>query len=437
MPTTSNTLVGWGNGTPLWLDCDPGQSRRPSIPFRIQTCVADRVTSKDAFAILLAAHHPHLKLLGVSTVHGNASISHTTANAGSILTAIGSPHVPYYAGAAEPLCREAVHAPDIHGTTGLDGTGLLPQALIAPVQDCEAIVAMRQSLMAEPAQTSWLVATGALTNVALLFASFPEVAEHIRGLTIMGGATGSGFTDAPLGHIRGEGPRCGNWTPWAEFNIYCDPEAAESIFSNPILTSKTTLIPLDVTHQVLATEDIQRKVLHGLRRSNLREDPVFAGLFAGSSSEPERENLERFGKARENLVLRNLFHDLLGFFAQTYHEVFGITEGPPLHDPVAVAVVLFDVGIEALCFDDRGGERWTVDVVTDGLHSDLEEERGQVGRTIISQAQTGSPGVRIPRGLNVGAFWEIVEECLERAEIALLKRPVRSNFREDASPWTT
>lgn len=81
--------------TPIWLDCDPGHD--------------------DAFAILLAVHHPRLNLLGVSTVHGNASLAHTTANAGSILTALGVGHKPYYAGAAKPFCREAVHAPDIHG----------------------------------------------------------------------------------------------------------------------------------------------------------------------------------------------------------------------------------------------------------------------------------------------------------------------------------
>lgn len=79
---------------------------------------------------------------------------------------------------------------------------------------------MREALMAKPAGTPWLVATGALTNVALLFATFPEVGDHIRGLSIMGGAIGDGFTNAPMGHVRGEGERFGNRTPWAEFNIY-------------------------------------------------------------------------------------------------------------------------------------------------------------------------------------------------------------------------
>ena len=79
---------------------------------------------------------------------------------------------------------------------------------------------MREALMSKPAGKPWLVATGALTNVALLFATFPEVADHVRGLSIMGGAIGEGYTSAPLGNLWGEGERFGNYTPWAEFNIY-------------------------------------------------------------------------------------------------------------------------------------------------------------------------------------------------------------------------
>jgi len=74
------------------------------------------VYSKDAFAILLCAHNPRLDLLGVSTVHGNASLANTTKNSLSVLEAIGRRDVPVYPGAAKPFCREAVHAENIHGT---------------------------------------------------------------------------------------------------------------------------------------------------------------------------------------------------------------------------------------------------------------------------------------------------------------------------------
>jgi uridine nucleosidase len=71
--------------------------------------------AQDAFAILLAAHCRRLRLLGISTVHGNASLENTTRNTLSILEAVGRRGVPVHPGAAKPLCRDAVHAVAIHG----------------------------------------------------------------------------------------------------------------------------------------------------------------------------------------------------------------------------------------------------------------------------------------------------------------------------------
>lgn len=108
------------------------------------------------------------------------------------------------------------------GPTGLDGTTLLPDPTVPARSDVDAVVAMRDALLAQPAGMPWLVATGALTNVAALFARFPEVAAHVKGLSIMGGAIGGGFTGATMGKVSGseEGERIGNVTRWAEFNIY-------------------------------------------------------------------------------------------------------------------------------------------------------------------------------------------------------------------------
>ena len=164
----------------------------------------------------------------------------------------------------------------------------------------------------------------------------------------------------------------------------CDPEAAQAIFLDGDLAAKTTLIPLDLTHQVLATHRVQQQLLHGPAEGRARSPTLF---------------------------VRPLFHDLLIFFAATYREVFGLVEGPPLHDPNAIAVLLSDAEIS---FDDRGGERWNVQVVTDGLHSEDDAERGQVGRTIISKAN--GKGVRIPRGVDVQRLWDMIEDCVQRAE---------------------
>lgn len=180
----------------------------------------------------------------------------------------------------------------------------------------------------------------------------------------------------------------------------CDPEAAQAIFANPSLAAKTLLIPLDLTHQVLATKEVLQQLVHGPGSSEMALGP---------------QNIDLTAEARN---LRPMLHDLLTFFASTYALVYGLTSGPPLHDPIAVTIVLSEEASKDLNFDDRG-ERWHVNVVTDGLHSDSSEKRGQVGRIMLRQAAKNEGGVRIPRTLNVKQFWEIIDECIQYAEKAL------------------
>jgi uridine nucleosidase len=111
------------------------------------------------------------------------------------------------------------------GSTGIDGTDLLPGPEKCHVSDIPAVEAMRSSIESRVQGTVWIVATGALTNVALLFATYPHLVQIIAGLSIMGGAIGNGFTKAPMGAVTGEGERIGNITPFAEFNIYASPTA--------------------------------------------------------------------------------------------------------------------------------------------------------------------------------------------------------------------
>ncbi|EXJ95917.1 DNA glycosylase [Capronia coronata CBS 617.96] len=349
---------------PLWLDCDPGHD--------------------DACAILLAAYHPSLDLIGISTVHGNASLANITVNALSVLEAIGKPKLPVIPGSARPFCRLAHTASATHGASGLAGTSLLPEPSRSALTHCNAILEMRDALRAQPKDTAWLVATGPLTNIALLFALDPDLAHHIAGLSIMGGAIGGDFTDVIMGRppeldsrTGATQKRIGNRTPWAEFNIWADPESARAVLQNPLLQPKTTLITLDVTHQAYANPDVQNTLLHGAH-----------------------------GPTR----LRTMFNELLMFFAERYADVYDLTQGPPLHDPIAVAVLLGTQMDEAMRigFNDRGGERWNVDVVLEGE---------QLGRTVATKAESGK-GVTIPRSLDLAQFWRSLESCMARADEA-------------------
>ncbi|KAF2151059.1 nucleoside hydrolase [Myriangium duriaei CBS 260.36] len=354
---------------PVWLDCDTGHD--------------------DAFAALVAAHSPRLNLLGISTVYGNAPIEQTTANTLSILTAIQRTSIPVYPGSSHPFCRPPCFAPDIHGASGLDGTTCLPKASIAAQSGKSAIQAAYEALIATPPNTAYVVATGTQTNMGLLFSTYPDLASHIKGLHIMGGAVGSSFTPAPMGVITDSAghkeERFGNWSHWAEFNIYCDPESALSLFAHPELKKKIMLVPLDLSHLFLATKDVQNALLHGF------------------DTEP---------KAEVSMV-RKLFNEILTFFAQTYADVFGLVQGPPLHDVLPVLAILAPE-----IFHDQDGERFAVDVVIDGAHGTdgIARTTSRIGQTVVSALEKGQQGVRIPRDLDGETAWRIIDLCLNAAE---------------------
>jgi uridine nucleosidase len=189
----------------------------------------------------------------------------------------------------------------------------------------------------------------------------------------------------------------GNTTPYAEFNIYCDPEAAHSIFSNPILTPKTTLIPLDLTHQVLGNKDVMHALRHGYKS--------LQGLHSGLDS-----------NALPTSPIRHLFLEILAFFASTYAREFAMNDGPPLHDPIAVAAIFAPE-----LFNDNQGERYEVYVVRDGDDSLLAHARGaghvgQCGRTCVRLVEKGQGGVKIPRSLAAEVFWQMIDLALGAAE---------------------
>jgi pyrimidine-specific ribonucleoside hydrolase len=97
---------------------------------------------------------------------------------------------------------------------------------------------------AAPARPVTLVAVGPLTNVAVFYAFYPELAARLDRLVVMGGAIGAG-----------------NITPAAEFNIWSDPEAAYRVLTSTGLPRAvpTTMVGLDVTlRTVLAAQDRER-----------------------------------------------------------------------------------------------------------------------------------------------------------------------------------
>ena len=242
--------------TPILLDCDPGHD--------------------DAIALLLALSSPEVELVGVTTVAGNQTLEKTTANALKLLEFVDRTDVPVAAGAPRPLVREQYVAGYVHGESGMDGPEL-PPPTTKPV-DRHAVDFLAEKI--EPGVV--LVPTGPLTNVGLLLARHPEVADRLDRIVLMGGAIAEG-----------------NVTPAAEFNIWADPEAAARVFTSGI---DLTMVGLDVTHKA---------------------------LFRPADS----ERLAATGRVGK------LVSELFGFYQQFHSEQYG-WDGSPVHDAVAVAQVV-------------------------------------------------------------------------------------------------
>ncbi|WP_027243732.1 nucleoside hydrolase [Leisingera daeponensis] len=245
------------------IDTDPGQD--------------------DAVAILLALASPgDLDLLGITCVAGNVPLELTSKNARITCEAAGKTDVPVYAGSKAPLARPLITAEHVHGQTGLDGPKLWePQMPLAEGHGVDFIIS---TLRAQKAGTVTLCTLGPLTNIAAAFNTAPDIIERVQEIVMMGGA----YFEV------------GNITPAAEFNIYADPEAAEIVFRSG---APITVMPLDVTHKVLATKP---------RVEAIRALDTRVGRFTA---------------------------EMLDFFERFDMEKYG-SEGGPLHDPCVIAWLL-------------------------------------------------------------------------------------------------
>ena len=296
---------------PIILDCDPGHD--------------------DALAIIFAAFDPRIELLAITTVAGNGPIEKVTENALRICALAGI-EVPVAKGAATSLSGSSESAPNIHGESALDGAEL-PSSTFA-ISEKSAVELIADLVRNSGAPIS-IVASGPLTNIATFIRDYPELLTKVKDLTFMGGSAGRG-----------------NRTPYAEFNIWADPEAADIVVKSGL---KMTMCGLDVTHQALVTPE------------------VFNSLTA-----------------LKTLVAMTII-GLLKFFADTYDKVFGLPH-PPLHDPVAVAV-LADPSI-------MKSRMVNVEIELSGALTR--------GATVVDLHKvTGrSPNIEVALDLNVELFWQ-------------------------------
>ncbi|OAP98463.1 nucleoside hydrolase [Ligilactobacillus aviarius] len=196
------------------IDCDPGID--------------------DFLALWLALRSPELDVMGITIVAGNVPVEQGVKNALKVLKITNRLDIPVYAGAQKPLKKPYISAQDTHGEDGLGESDF--EDVTNGICRQNASEFLNKTLMANSDVT--VIAIGPLTNIAIAMQKDIQAWKKCKALISMGGAFKS----------------YGNCSPVAEYNYWCDPDAASYVYKHsPVLI---TMVGLDVTRKIVLTPNI-------------------------------------------------------------------------------------------------------------------------------------------------------------------------------------
>jgi inosine-uridine nucleoside N-ribohydrolase len=244
----------------------------------------------DAVAIINAVADRDIELMGITTVAGNVNLEYTTRNTLDILYSISREDIGVYKGEEKPLKRDLHTAEEFHGERGIGD--LVLENSPAASKNIHAAEYMAKTISENPGEII-IAAVGPLTNVATLLTKYPEMKKNIKGITVMGGSLCGG-----------------NVTPFAEFNIYADPEAAEIVFSSGLAV---TMVGLDATMKA----KFRKNDLDFLRKENTRWSAMTVKIFDSMFRTRESH--------RKDFVV---FHDSIALIASVKNELFTFESHP-------------------------------------------------------------------------------------------------------------
>lgn len=232
----------------ILIDCDPGID--------------------DAVALCLALFDPRVEVVGITATAGNVDGHQATSNVITILDQLDPPKWPKIGGAVVSDKVPAADARHIHGDDGLGDVGFVGAELHNQRPSDKVI---SDILHEHPGEVT-IVSFGPLTNLARAIQRERELSSMIDQIIMLGGAI------EPIGNI----------TAAAEFNMYCDPEAARVVFASP--TTKT-LIPLDVTRSVMMSLDFADGLPDEKTRAGRLMRQIVPSLFRAYRNELGQEGI--------------------------------------------------------------------------------------------------------------------------------------------------
>ena len=204
------------NAKKVIIDCDPGID--------------------DTLALMLALSSPELDIVGITIVCGNVPTYKGAENALKVLKWFDRMDIPVYLGEEKPLVRPYVDAMDTHGLDGLGESYYPGVQEVRPRKGAVSFLSETLKKAAKEQETISIIALGPLTNIARLIQTEPEALAGLDELVSMGGSYKS--------H--------GNCSPVAEYNYWCDPEAAKVVFDHAFVH----MVGLDVTRKIVLTPNI-------------------------------------------------------------------------------------------------------------------------------------------------------------------------------------
>jgi purine nucleosidase len=207
----------------------------------------------DAICLAYLLSHPDCELMGITTVTGE---SETRASLASLLCRAADRDIPIYPGADHPMQGEQ------RQLIAQQAAALprWPHETVFPMN--QAVDFMANTIRSYPGEVT-LLTIGPLTNVGLLFTTYPDVSGLLAGLVMMGG----NFDEA--------GPEAGR----IEWNVAGDLAASEITYTTPVRLHRS--LGLNVTQQVMmSAEEVRKKFTAPLLHPVLDMAEIwFAGFY--------------------------------------------------------------------------------------------------------------------------------------------------------------
>ncbi|MEB3218285.1 MAG: nucleoside hydrolase [Nostocales cyanobacterium 94392] len=181
------------------------------------------------------------ELIAVTTAEGNVDAKQTFINASKVLSLGGFEQVELSRGVTVKNSKIA-DAAYIHG---IDGMGNISDDLPAAKHSFDHAIysddLIITKLNAYPGEIT-ILAVAPLTNLAAAESKSPGILKKAKEIIIMGGAF-----KVP-----------GNVTPYAEFNITYNSEAAAKVFTS---RNDIVVLPLDITQELIFTPEMAEDII--------------------------------------------------------------------------------------------------------------------------------------------------------------------------------